>query len=126
MWQPATAPRPVHSDLYEENSTAWMMSVQVRLDIYCLFIEPNSSTLQEKIVSDTERLCQLVVNCTQSALDWASQYVDLDYILFIKWLLSPVILTFVILPAVILVLIYVSSLVLYIYQVHYSGTSDDR
>ena len=77
-------------------------------------------------MSDTERLCQLVVNCTQSALDWASQYVDLDYILFIKWLLSPVILTFVILPAVILVLIYVSSLVLYIYQVHSSGTRDNR
>ena len=55
-----------------------------------------------------------------------SKRVDLDYILFIKWLLSPVILTFVILPAVILVLIYVSSLVLYIYQVHFSGTSDDR
>ena len=36
----------------------------------------------------------------------------------VKWLLSPIILTFVILPMILLTLIYVSSLSLYIYQAH--------
>ena len=36
----------------------------------------------------------------------------------VKWLLSPIIITFVILPLVLLTLIYVSSLSLYIYQAH--------
>ena len=40
------------------------------------------------------------------------------YLVQVKWLLSPIILTFVILPLVLLTLIYVSSLSLYIYQAH--------
>jgi len=95
-----TAPKPVHDDLYEQNSTAWMMSAQ------------------ERILADTETFCGRLLNCTQAALDWVSQYVDLDYMLWIKWLLSPIIITFVILPLIILILIYVSSLSLYIYQAH--------
>jgi len=93
-------PKPVHDDLYEENSTAWMVSTQ------------------EKLLSETETLCQRLVNCTQAALNWVGQYVDVDYMLWIKWLLSPIILTFVILPLVLLLLIYVSSLTLYIYRAH--------
>ena len=67
-------------------------------------------------------------------LEWVGQYVDLDYMLWVrgyifsvdhklcftqvKWLLSPIIITFVILPLLLLTLIYVSSLSLYIYQAH--------
>merc|ERR1719285_362020 len=51
-------------------------------------------------------------------LDWVGHYVDLDYMLWVKWLLSPIILTFVILPLLLLTLIYVSSLSFYIYQAH--------
>jgi len=98
-WMP-TIPKPVHDDLYEENVTAWMMATQ------------------EKILSDTESMCQLFMNTTKAALDWVSQYVDLDYMMWIKWLMSPIIITFVILPCVILLLIYVSSLFLYIYKAH--------
>lgn len=78
-----TLPKPVHDDLYEQNSTAWMMN-------------------------------------TQEVLEWLGQYVhlDLDYMLWIKWLLSPLILTFIILPLLLLLLIYVSSLSLYIYRAH--------
>merc|ERR1719370_890295 len=54
-------------------------------------------------------------------LEWVGHYVDLDYMLWVKWLLSPIILTFVILPMVLLTLIYVSSLSLYIY----SGTQKE-
>lgn len=93
-------PKPVHDDLYEANSTAWMMSTQ------------------DRIMSETELLCQRLLNTTQAALDWLGNYVDLDYMLWVRWLLSPIIITFVILPAVILVLIYVSSLCLYIYRAH--------
>jgi len=93
-------PKPVYDDLYEENSTAWMMSAQ------------------EKILTETELFCQRLINVTQVALNWVGQYVDLDYMLWIKWLLSPIIITFVILPLLILILIYVSSLSLYIYRAH--------
>ena len=51
-------------------------------------------------------------------MDWVSQYVDLDYMLWIKWLMSPIVITFVILPLIILLLIYISSLNLYIYKAH--------
>lgn len=95
-----TIPKPVHDDLYEKNVTAWMM------------------TTQEKLIVQTDTFCQFAVNCTQAALDWVAQYVDLDYMLWIKWLMSPIIITFVILPLVILLLIYVSSLYLYIYKAH--------
>jgi len=94
-------PKPVHDDLYEENVTAWMMS-----------------STQDQIISETELLCQRVVNSTRAVLDWVGQYVDLDYMMWVRWVLSPIILTFVILPAVILVLIYISSLCLYIYRAH--------
>jgi len=93
-------PQPVLDDLYEENVTAWMMSTQ------------------DKILSETASVCQTVLNNTQAALNWVSQYVDLDYMMWIKWLMSPIILTFVILPCIILLLIYVSSLFLYIYKAH--------
>ena len=57
-------------------------------------------------------------NMTQSLVRGVSEYIDIDYAIFLKWLMSPIILTFLILPCVILVLIYVSALVLYIYRVH--------
>ena len=43
-------------------------------------------------------------------------YVDLDYMLWLRWLLSPLVITFVILPLVILFFIYLSSLILYVYK----------
>lgn len=93
-------PRPVHDDLYEENATAWMMATH------------------QQIVGDVERFTQSIVNVTKSTLDFVSLYVDLDYLLWIRWLLSPLVITFFILPTVILLFIYVSALILYIARVH--------
>ena len=45
------------------------------------------------------------------------------FLIQVKWLLSPIILTFVILPMVLLTLIYVSSLSLY--NAHLSGTQEE-
>ena len=39
-----------------------------------------------------------IINYTQAMADWVSDYVDIDFVIFIKWLMSPIILTFVILP----------------------------
>ena len=39
-----------------------------------------------------------VVNLTQGIITWVSEYVDIDFVIFIKWLMSPIILTFCILP----------------------------
>lgn len=98
--QMATVPKPVHDDLYEVNHTAWMLKSH------------------EKVMSEMDAFCQRLLNCTQVMLEWVGHYVDLDYMLWVKWLLSPIILTFVILPLILLTLIYVSSLSLYIYQAH--------
>ena len=59
-----------------------------------------------------------LVNMTHQWKQSISEYIDIDYAIFIKWLMSPIILMFVILPCVILLLIYISALVLYIYKVH--------
>jgi len=96
-----TVPKPVHDELYERNHSAWEVL-----------------TSQERIMKSVDSMSQHLVSSTQAALDWLGQYVDLDYMLWIKWLLSPIILTFVILPMVLLTLIYVSSLSLYIYRAH--------
>lgn len=100
-WMP-TLPKPVHSDLYEQNHSAWELTSQE---------EEGDAGMYHRIVNST----QVVL---KDVLDWAGQYVDLDYMLWIKWLLSPIILTFVILPVLLVVLIYVSSLSLYIYRAH--------
>ena len=51
-------------------------------------------------VTDTEPMewQERIINYTQSVADWVSDYVDIDFVIFIKWLMSPIILTFVILP----------------------------
>ena len=50
--------------------------------------------------TDTEPMewQEKIINYTQSVADWVSDYVDIDFVIFIKWLMSPIILTFVILP----------------------------
>jgi len=69
-------------------------------------------------MSKAQIICERFINSTQLVLDFVNEYVDLDYMMWIRWLLSPIILTFVILPAIILILIYFSSLCLYIYRAH--------
>ena len=54
---------------------------------------------------------------TRAAFDGLAAYVDLDYMLWIRWLLSPLILTFV-LPVLILLFIYLTALTLYVYRAH--------
>ena len=39
-----------------------------------------------------------IANYTQSLCNWVSEYVDIDFVIFLKWLMSPIIITFVILP----------------------------
>jgi len=97
-----TVPKPVFNDLFARNVTAWM------------------AKSQERLVNDTRQMewQEKIINYTQAMADWVSDYVDIDFVIFIKWLMSPIILTFVILPCVILALIYVSVLVLHIYRAH--------
>jgi len=93
-------PKPVHDDLFETNVTAWMLQTQ------------------QSMVQEPMDWREKIANYTQSLGNWVSEYVDIDFVIFLKWLMSPIIITFVILPMVILVLIYVSALVLHIYKAH--------
>ena len=77
-------PRPVYNELYERNVTAWMISTQNRL-----IAEPMA--LQDRFWNFTQDL-------VTSVGDWVGEYVDIDFVIFIKWLMSPIIITFVILP----------------------------
>ena len=79
-----TVPRPVYNELYARNVTAWMISTQSRL-----IEEPMA--LQDRFFNFTQGL-------VTSVGDWVGQYVDIDFVIFIKWLMSPIIITFVILP----------------------------
>ena len=79
-----TVPRPVYNELYERNVTAWMISTQSRL-----IAEPMA--LQDRFLNFTQGL-------VTSVGDWVGQYVDIDFVIFIKWLMSPIIITFCILP----------------------------
>ena len=79
-----TVPRPVYNELYERNLTAWMLSTQSRL-----IAEPMA--LQDRFLNFTQGL-------VTSVGDWVGQYVDIDFVIFIKWLMSPIIITFCILP----------------------------
>ena len=51
-------------------------------------------------VTDTEPMewQERIINYTHYMANWVSDYVDIDFVIFIKWLMSPIILTFVILP----------------------------
>ena len=79
-----TVPRPVYNELYERNVTAWMISTQSRL-----IAEPMA--LQDRFLNFTQGL-------VTSVGDWVGEYVDIDFVIFIKWLMSPIIITFCILP----------------------------
>lgn len=43
------------------------------------------------------------------------EYVDIDYSLWLTWLLTPLVITFL-LPIVIIILFYMSAVILYIYK----------
>ena len=79
-----SVPRPVYNELYERNVTAWMISTQNRL-----IAEPMA--LQDRFLNFTQDL-------VTSVGDWVGEYVDIDFVIFIKWLMSPIIITFCILP----------------------------
>ncbi|XP_023347030.1 transmembrane protein 68 isoform X2 [Eurytemora carolleeae] len=96
------APHPVYSELYEKNYSAWIM-------------ETNT---EDSVVSELELFSQSVVNITKLGFRTIAQYIDIDYMLWMRWLLSPVIIAFVILPSIILAFIYISSIILYIYRAH--------
>lgn len=107
------APKPVYSELYASNSSAWLTMILASSS-------PPSSTqsAQDQMLSALDLFCQQAMNATRAGLDILATYVDLDYVLWIRWLLSPLILTFVILPSLILLFIYLTALVLYIYRAH--------
>ncbi|CAH0717743.1 unnamed protein product, partial [Brenthis ino] len=58
-----------------------------------------------------------VDNYTASLYDIIVEYVDTEYSLWLTWVLTPVIVTFL-LPAVIIVLIYVSSIIFHLYRLY--------
>jgi len=62
---------------------------------------------------------QPLVNETSPRLLWLLKYVDIDidYARWLGWLFTPIIITFV-LPAIILILLYLSALFLHIYKWH--------
>jgi len=95
-----SVPRPVYNELYARNTTAWLLSTQ------------------DNIVAEPMSLQERFMNYTQGLVAQVGEYVDIDFVIFLKWLMSPIIITFCILPLVILFLIYFSSLVLHIYKAH--------
>jgi len=73
---------------------------------------------QEGFLPGLEQYFDQFVNTTKSLIHTVNQYIDIDYMLWIRWLLSPIFLCFVILPSLILVFIYISAIILYIYRIH--------
>lgn len=56
-------------------------------------------------------------NYSASFYDMLLEYVDTEYSLWLTWFLTPVIVTFL-LPAVLIVLIYISSIIFYLYRLY--------
>lgn len=54
-----------------------------------------------------------------SVYDFIVYYIDVDYSLWVSWLLTPLVITFL-LPLMIVVLIYTTSLIFYIYKLHWT------
>eukprot|EP00088_Acartia_fossae_P038854 TRINITY_DN4031_c0_g1_i1.p1 TRINITY_DN4031_c0_g1~~TRINITY_DN4031_c0_g1_i1.p1 ORF type:complete len:362 (+),score=22.13 TRINITY_DN4031_c0_g1_i1:324-1409(+) len=98
------APKPVFSQLYQDNYTMWE--------------KETFSTTEDGILVGLEAYLDSLVNATKLWLHTINNYVDIDYMLWVRWLLSPVFLCFVILPSLILVFIYISSIILYIHRIH--------
>lgn len=46
------------------------------------------------------------------------QYIDIDYSLWVSWVLTPLIISFL-LPVVIVLLLYTNALILYVYKLHW-------
>lgn len=51
--------------------------------------------------------------------DYVVDYIDIDFTLWLTWLLAPVVITFL-LPLVIAVILYIDALILYIYKLHWN------
>lgn len=47
-------------------------------------------------------------------------YIDIDFTLWLSWLLAPLLVTFV-LPVIIVLLLYLTALILYIYKLHWDA-----
>jgi len=73
---------------------------------------------EEQVVGQIEEFASRMVNYTKHGFHTLSNYIDIDYMLWLRWLVSPLFLTFVILPSLILVFIYITAIVLYIYRAH--------
>ncbi|KAI4468288.1 transmembrane protein 68 [Holotrichia oblita] len=72
--------------------------------------------MQEYIVQVKDSIYEVLVN-----------YIDIDFTLWLSWLLMPLIITFI-LPLVIVILLYISALILYTYKLHWNHvrTTFDR
>lgn len=46
------------------------------------------------------------------------QYIDIDYSLWVSWVLTPLIISFL-LPVMIVILLYTNALIMYIYKLHW-------
>nr|XP_018916703.1 PREDICTED: transmembrane protein 68 [Bemisia tabaci] len=58
-----------------------------------------------------------------SLKDFLVEYVDIDYSLWLTWVLTPIIITFL-LPAVIILLLYMSAIIFFIYKWHRERLKD--
>lgn len=50
---------------------------------------------------------------------FAVNYIDVDFTLWLSWLLAPLLVTFI-LPVFIVLLLYITALILYIYKLHWN------
>ncbi|KRT81759.1 hypothetical protein AMK59_5655, partial [Oryctes borbonicus] len=61
----------------------------------------------------------LLIQMKDYIYQYLVNYIDIDFTLWLSWLLMPLIITFV-LPLVIVILLYISALILYTYKLHWN------
>lgn len=59
----------------------------------------------------------IIFNLRKILEDTIVEYIDVDFTLWLSWLLMPLLVTFL-LPLVIVILLYVTALILYVYKLH--------
>ncbi|KAK9745749.1 Acyltransferase [Popillia japonica] len=62
---------------------------------------------------------EYIVQVKDSVYEVLVNYIDIDFTLWLSWLLMPLIITFI-LPLVIVILLYISALILYTYKLHWN------
>ena len=94
-----SVPRPVYNELYDRNMTAWLLNTQQNIvQGTRRNYHSHDKNICWTVVTEPMALQERFVNYTQGLVTWLGEYVDIDFVIFLKWLMSPIIITFVILP----------------------------